>query len=68
MPTSKTPSRPILTKVYEDDALMLDKIAALGLLQGWKGDWNSRAAVVSHLVVAYSKKLPEPLRDMLGAT
>ncbi len=65
MPTSKIPSQPVLTKLYEDDALMLDRIAALGLLQGWKGDWDSRADVLSHVLTAYLASLPKPSREML---
>jgi len=67
MSTTKTSNQTILTKLYEEDALMLDRIAALGLLQGWKGDWDSRADVVGHVVAAYLSGLPKASRDMLRA-
>lgn len=65
MASNKTPSPSILAKVYEDDALMLDRVSALALLKGWEGEWDGRAAAVRNILAEFIERLPAESREML---
>lgn len=68
MALPKSPSPSILAKVYEDDALMLDRVSALALLEGWEGDWDSRPAAIRNILAKFLAKLPADSRSMLKPT
>ena len=65
MASPKSPSPSILTKVYEEDALMLDRVSALALLERWEGDWDGRPSVIRNLLAKFLERLPADSRSML---
>jgi hypothetical protein len=68
MASPKSPSPSILTKVYEEDALMLDRVSALALLEHWDGDWDGRPSVIRNLLAKFLERLPADSRNMLIPT
>ncbi len=65
MASPKPPSPTILAKVHEDDALMLDRVSALALLEGWDGDWDGRASALRNVLARFIERLPADSRSML---
>lgn len=65
MASPKSPSPSILAKVYEDDALMLDRVSALALLKGWDGDWDGRPCAIRNILAQFMERLPADSRAML---
>lgn len=72
MSDPKTTTPPLIgvqTRAYEADLDLLDRIAALAILEGWPGEWNTRPMALHSLLPYFVSKLaPEHQATIMKAT